>query len=171
MKNEMNRQNRLYDSKYGRLALVAGLVLLLDQLSKAVILHVVPLYETIAVVPGFFNITHIHNPGGAFGFLAGQGPFVRHVFFLGMSALAACLIFYFYVKTPPSHPFLAVGFALIMGGAIGNMIDRLRFEKVVDFLDFYIGSYHWPAFNVADSAISVGMGVFVYHFLFKKMPE
>jgi signal peptidase II len=87
-----------------------------------------------------------------------------------LSSLAVCVIFYFYKNTPRTHAFLASGFALIFGGAIGNLIDRIRFGKVVDFLDVYIVTYHWPAFNVADSAITVGMIVFVFHILFKKMP-
>lgn len=66
---------------------------------------------------------------------------------------------------------LATGFSLILGGAVGNLIDRIRFGEVVDFLDFYIGNYHWPAFNVADSAISVGIAIFLFHLLLKKMPE
>ncbi len=157
--------------KYGRLALVAGLIVVVDQLTKALILHTLPLYESIGVIPGFFNITHIHNPGGAFGFLADRGPSTRHVFFIVLSSLAICLIFYFYVKTPRTHRLLADSFALILGGAVGNMVDRLRFGTVVDFLDFYIGSLHWPAFNVADSAITVGMLVFMFHFMFNRMPD
>jgi signal peptidase II len=66
---------------------------------------------------------------------------------------------------------LATGFAMIFGGAIGNLVDRIRFGKVVDFLDFYIGNLHWPAFNVADSAVSVGIAIFIFHLLFKKMPK
>jgi len=103
--------------------------------------------------------------------MAHQSSNVRNLLFLFISFLAICFIFYFYKNTPKTHPWLAAGFALILGGAIGNLIDRLRFGKVVDFLDFYIGSYHWPAFNVADSAITVGVSIFLIHLLFKKMPE
>jgi signal peptidase II len=95
----------------------------------------------------------------------------RSFIFLIVSSLAVYLVYYFYKNTPKTHPLLSTGFALIFGGAIGNMIDRIRFGKVVDFLDFYIGSYHWPAFNVADSAISIGIAIFLFHLLFKKMPE
>jgi signal peptidase II len=96
---------------------------------------------------------------------------VRTVVFLFISSLAIGLILYFYIKTPSGFAFLAAGFALIFGGAIGNLIDRVRFGMVVDFLDFYIGKYHWPAFNIADSAITVGLIIFLYHLLFKKLPE
>ena len=143
----------------------------LDQMTKAYILKALPLYHSIPVISGLFNITHIHNPGGAFGFLAKASPGLRVLFFILMSSAAICVILYLYQRTPATHPFLAGGFALIFGGAIGNLVDRVRFGKVVDFLDFYIGTYHWPAFNVADSAISIGVGIFVFHFLFKKMPD
>jgi signal peptidase II len=76
-----------------------------------------------------------------------------------------------YKKTPATHPLLASGFALIFGGAIGNLIDRVRFGKVIDFLDFFIGNLHWPAFNIADSAISVGITIFAVHLVLKKMPD
>ena len=157
--------------KYRRLAIVAGLVLLLDQLSKSVIIQYVPLYHQIQVIPGIFNITHILNPGGAFGFLANSSYLLRYALFIGATILAIGLIIYFYRSVPPTHPWLATALALICGEAIGNLIDRLRWGKVVDFLDFYLQQWHWPAFNVADSAISVGMVIFVYHLVFNKMPQ
>lgn len=160
-----------FKDRYSRLAGIAGAIIMIDQATKAVILKQLPLYHSIAVVPGFFNLTHIHNPGGAFGFMSQQSSQVRNLLFLFISSLAICFIFYFYKNTPKTHPLLAAGFALILGGAFGNLIDRVRFGKVVDFLDFYIGNYHWPAFNVADSAITVGVGIFLIHLLFKKMPE
>jgi signal peptidase II len=159
------------NTKYKRLTVITGSIAILDQVTKAAILIKLPLYHSISVIPGFFSLTHIHNPGGAFGFMAHQSSNVRNLLFLFISFLAICFIFYFYKNTPKTHPWLATGFALILGGAVGNLIDRLRFGKVVDFLDFYIGSYHWPAFNVADSAISVGVCTFLIHLLFKKMPE
>ena len=156
--------------KIGRLLIVSGPVILLDQASKAVVLNTMRLYESIPLIPGFFNLTHIHNPGGAFGFLAGQSFVVRSFLFLVVAFLAMGLVLHFYFKTPPTHPYLSVAFALIFGGAVGNLIDRLRFGKVVDFLDFYVGALHWPAFNVADSAITVGITVFVLHLLFNRIP-
>lgn len=156
--------------KIGQLFLISGPVILLDQISKAVVLNTMRLYESIPVIPGFFNLTHIHNPGGAFGFMAGQSLVVRTILFLVVSTLAIGLILHFYFKTPPTHPYLSAAFALIFAGAVGNLIDRLRFGKVVDFLDFYIGALHWPAFNVADSAITVGISVFVLHLLRNRMP-
>jgi signal peptidase II len=161
------------DSKYGqytKLAVISGLVVIIDQITKILILKNLPLYHSITIIPGFFNITHIHNPGGAFGFMAHQDSSLRNFLFILLASIAVCFIFYFYKSTNRTHPFLASGFALILGGAIGNLIDRIRFGKVVDFLDFYVHNYHWPAFNVADSAITVGVTIFIFHLLFKKMP-
>ena len=158
-------------NKYTKLAIVAGLVVLADQVSKAFILKHLPYHQSIIIIRGFFDITHIRNPGGAFGLMANMSPIFRTVIFLFISSLAAGLIFYFYKKTPSSHSLLATAFALIFGGAIGNLIDRLRFGNVVDFLDIYLGNFHWPAFNIADSAITVGIFIFIFHLLFKKMPE
>ncbi len=157
--------------KYIKLAIIAGLIVIFDQITKAVILNAMPLYHSVPVIPEFFSLTHIHNPGGAFGFLANQSSSIRNFLFLFISLLAICLIFYFYKNTPKTHPLLSTGFAMIFGGAIGNLIDRIRFGKVVDFLDFYIGNLHWPAFNVADSAVTVGIFIFIFHLLIKKLPE
>jgi len=161
----------MFNNKYIKLAIIAGLVILTDQITKWMVLAHLPLFKSVPVIPDFFNLTHIQNPGGAFGFLADQSFMVRRMMFVVVSLFATGLIFWFYHRTPASHPFLAAGFALIFGGAIGNLIDRLRFGKVVDFLDIYVRGWHWPAFNVADSAISVGIAIFVYHLLFKKYPE
>ena len=159
------------NNKYQKLAVIAGLIIVADQITKAVIAKNLALYSSVAVIPGFFSLTHILNPGGAFGFLASQSLGVRNAVFLLMSSLAAGLIFYFYKNTPKTHPLLATGFALIFGGALGNLIDRIRLGKVIDFFDFYIGNYHWPAFNVADSAITVGVTIFLFHLVFNKLPE
>jgi len=156
--------------KYIKLAVISGLIALLDQITKVIILKSLPLHHSVTVIPRFFNLTHIHNPGGAFGFMAHQPSMVRNLLFLFLSSLAVFVVLYFYKNTPRTHPLLATGLALIFGGAIGNLIDRIRFGKVIDFLDFYIGTYHWPAFNVADSAITVGIIIFLFHILLNKMP-
>jgi len=154
-----------------RLGLVSGGVVFADQLSKYIIKISLSLYDSIPVIENFFNIIHILNPGGAFGFLASHSPEIRKFIFLFMSSLVALFVLWFYKKCASNHVFLSYGLALIFGGAIGNLIDRFRYGKVLDFLDFYIGSAHWPAFNVADSAISIGMGILIYHILFNKMPD
>lgn len=153
-----------------RLAIISGTVIALDQLTKYIISDALMLHETISVTP-FFNITHVLNPGGAFGLFADHSAVVRKFFFLFVSSAVACVLLWFYKKAAAGHPFLAAGLAAIFGGAVGNLIDRFRYGTVVDFLDFYVGYYHWPAFNVADSAICVGMAIFIYHVLFNKVPD
>ncbi len=150
---------------------IAGMVAILDQATKLVVLRKIELYETIPVISGFFNLTRLHNPGGAFGFMASGSSTTRSLLFLGASLLALVLIVYFYKNTPKSHRFLSGALSMIFGGAVGNIIDRIRFGEVIDFLDFYIGAYHWPAFNVADSAITVGISIFIFHVVFNKMPD
>ncbi|MCP3952328.1 MAG: signal peptidase II [Desulfobacterales bacterium] len=166
-----NSIHAFIDGKYGRLLIIAGVIVIADQISKAIVLSKMALYQSISVIPGFFSLTHIHNPGGAFGFLAQQDSFIRIGIFIFASSAAIILIFVLYRQIPKTHPVLSAGLALIFGGAIGNLIDRLRFGKVVDFLDFYIGAMHWPAFNVADSAITVGVAIFLVHLVFRKLPE
>ena len=128
-----------------------------------------PLYESIPIIENVFNLTHIHNTGGAFGFMADQSPLIRQILFHGVSLISLGVIVYFYHQAPANFPFLLVSLSLIFGGAVGNLIDRFRMGEVVDFLDFYIGSYHWPAFNVADSAVSVGVTVLMYYMIIKKV--
>jgi signal peptidase II len=146
-------------------------VVVLDQAVKLLVVAKIPAYDSWVVIPGFFNLTHIYNTGGAFGFLAGKSSLFRHLFFLTASVIAMAMIVYLYLQTSRRYLFLRFGLAMILGGAVGNVIDRIRLGKVVDFLDVYVKGLHWPAFNIADSAICVGIVIFVYHLLFKKMPE
>jgi signal peptidase II len=160
-------------SKYMRFAAISGLVILLDQISKALVLQNMPLHDAIEVIPGFFNLSHVRNPGGAFGFMAQHGSMVRHAVFLGAAFFALGMILYFYHQTPPDRRWFGAALAMIFGGAIGNLIDRLRFGEVVDFLDVYLGFTnlpHWPTFNIADSGVTVGVMIFLLHILFKKVP-
>jgi len=150
---------------------IAILVVLLDQATKAWILSTMRLHESFAVISGFFNITSVRNPGAAFGFLAGAPPLFRAVFFIAVTVGAILLILY-YLRISRIDDFpLISSLALIFAGAAGNLIDRVRFGEVVDFLDVYIGSYHWPAFNVADSAITVGASVMIVAILRKRKTE
>ena len=149
-----------------RLILVSGIVVLADQVTKKIIMASLALHESIKVIENFFNITHVLNPGGAFGFFATQSDMVRKLVFLVISSAVAVFVVWFYSRVARTHVFLSWGLALIFGGAIGNLIDRFRFGHVVDFLDFYIGTAHWPAFNVADSAITVGVGILIVRMLF-----
>lgn len=158
-------------AKILRLVAVSGITVILDQITKLLVAAYIGYGQDIAVIPGFFNLTHVLNPGGAFGLFAQQGAMVRVMFFLVFSLVAVGLILYLYVGIPETHPMLANGLSLIFGGAVGNLIDRVRMGKVIDFLDVYLGDLHWPAFNVADSAICIGVGIFMFHILFNRMPE
>jgi signal peptidase II len=156
--------------KYRLMLVVLLLVVGVDQVSKQLILAHVGLHENITIIPGFFDIVHVKNPGAAFGLFAQQAPAIRNAVLISASFIAIGIILYLFHHSPATYPVLSAGFALILGGAVGNLIDRVRWGEVVDFLDIYIGPYHWPAFNVADSAISVGMAIFVYYVIFRKVP-
>jgi len=153
------------------LILVSGGVVLADQATKYWVTINIALYDHVVVVKNLFNINHVLNAGGAFGFFSTGSPFVRKFIFLFLSSLVALFILWLYKKTARDLIVLSFGLALIFGGAMGNLIDRFRFGKVVDFLDFYYGTYHWPAFNVADSGICVGMAILIYHVVLNKLPD
>ncbi len=154
-----------------RLILVSAVIVLVDQITKKWIVMHLALHEYIVVIDNFFHITHVLNPGGAFGFFATQSHLVRKIVFLFLSSVVALFICWFYTRVARTHIALSYGLALIFSGAVGNLVDRFRYGHVVDFLDFYVGTAHWPAFNVADAAISVGMAVLIYHVVFKKIPD
>jgi signal peptidase II len=160
--------NATHLSKLKLLALVSGVILVLDQLTKAWVLASLPLGGGFTVIPGFFDITHVHNPGGAFGFLASMGAEARSLLFVAVALAAIALIVVFYWQTPATERVTAFGLALVLGGAVGNLVDRVRLGIVVDFLDVYAGELHWPAFNVADSAITVGVVLVAVRMLLQK---
>ncbi len=161
---------RWFKQKWPRLILVAGLVVILDQLSKQLVLNFIPLGTGFPLVEGFFDMVHVRNPGGAFGFLSGQSQAIREFFFLFVTGLASLFIVWVYNTVPETHRALSSGLAMVFGGAVGNLIDRIRFGNVVDFIDWHVGGLHWPAFNIADSAICVGVGILILHILLDRMP-
>jgi len=137
-------------------------VLLLDQLSKRYVLQVLDPGDIVPVIPGFFNIVLTFNPGAAFGIFGGLPETSRHIVLGLTTALALVFVIYFLIYEY-YHDFIGqVALVLIMGGAAGNIVDRLLLGEVVDFLDFYFGNYHWPAFNVADSAICIGVAIIIF---------
>lgn len=139
--------------------LIVALITGIDQLTKYFVVRELGLYESVEIIPGLFNLTYITNRGAAFSLLAEVDSPWRHYFFLfvGGCAVIALTILWFY--TVRESAVQALGIALISAGALGNLLDRIRTGAVVDFLDFYFGRYHWPAFNVADSAICLGVAV------------
>lgn len=138
-----------------------AVIVLLDQVSKAIVRRTLPLHESVSVIPGIVDFTHIRNTGAAFGFLNGVDfPFKTIV--IAIVATAALIGVALYAAGLAHHQTLArVGLALIIGGAAGNLIDRVIAGSVVDFVDVYWRSYHFWAFNVADSAISIGVAIMI----------
>ena len=144
----------------GRWLALAALVLILDQISKAWILDSFRHMERQSVT-SFFNLVLVFNPGASFSFLADAGGWQKW-FFVGL-ALVISVWLLSLLRKHAQERLLPAALSLILGGAIGNVIDRLRFDAVVDFLDFHLAGYHWPAFNVADSAITVGVALMLLH--------
>ena len=131
-------------------------VLVLDQLTKAIVVRTLAVHETVPVIPGWFNLVHVRNRGMAFGFL-NRGDAQTGFFFLVAATIAAVVVLViWFLRLPAEERKVIFGISLVLGGALGNLLDRIRLREVVDFLDFHVGQLHWPAFNVADSAITVG---------------
>ncbi len=151
-------------NKYLWVGSIAGVVLFLDQVTKFIVMRRIGMFEVITVIPGFFNLTYVRNRGAAFGMLAGVPGIWRSAFFIVVTIIAVAAIVLLIRKT--SERLLVAAFSLIAGGALGNLIDRVRWGEVVDFIDWYVRSYHWPTFNIADSAISVGVGLLAIDMLF-----
>ncbi len=140
------------------------MVVAADQFTKHLVLQGISIHESVPLINGFFNLTYITNTGAAFGFLAGHEAW-RHLFFMGIGSVSVLVMLIFYLKAGPHSLAVTLGLALVSGGALGNLWDRVQLGFVVDFLDFYLGNYHWPAFNVADSAITVGGGLMAWSLL------
>jgi len=150
--------------------LIALLVVLLDRATKWLVATNITLNETVPVLPGFFRLTNVHNPGAAFGLFAEWPSEWKIAILVTFSLLALVVVSALLWKNSHRITVTGVGLALILGGAVGNLWDRLLTGHVVDFFDFYLGSYHWPAFNIADSAIVVGALMLVAEILFAKTP-
>ncbi|HEB77514.1 MAG TPA: lipoprotein signal peptidase [Methylothermaceae bacterium] len=134
---------------------LAVVVVLFDQLTKTWVVATLPFRHRIELLP-FFNLTHVHNTGAAFSFLSDAGGWQRW-FFLGLALVASVVIVAWLRRLPKTARLEAFSLTLVLGGALGNFIDRLRFGYVIDFLDFHLGGWHWPAFNLADAAITIGV--------------
>lgn len=148
---------------------LAVAIVLLDQVTKLWIQNHMVLFTTRPVIPGFFNIVHVLNRGAAFGFLNRSDIQWQTYFFFAATALAVMIIFHLLRMAQDDDKLLIVGLACILGGAVGNLIDRIKTGEVIDFLDFYWKGYHWPAFNVADIAIFLGsLGLLVAFYRFRR---
>lgn len=137
----------------------------LDQITKQLIVQALPVNSHVVIGQGFFNLVHIYNRGAAFGLLSNMSPWLAKWFFVFTTGLVLLVVSYLWWRLPEGHWGPSLGYTLIMTGAVGNFIDRLRLGEVIDFLDFYWGHYHWPAFNVADSLVCLGAGVLIWEIL------
>ena len=147
-------------------AAIALLVFVGDQSTKAIVESSIPERQVIPVIPGLFNITHVKNEGAAFGLFADSPAPWKTVLLIVISAALLATVVGVVWRTRRLHWEAGVGLSLILGGALSNLVDRIRMGRVVDFLDFYIRSYHWYTFNLADSAIVVGAGFLILQVLF-----
>ena len=141
------------------------IILVLDQLTKFIVDRTMPLHHSIPVIDDLFSLTYIRNTGAAFGMLAGSAAEFRLPFLVLFSVLAIGFIVMMVRRLPDREKGLITALAFILGGAIGNLIDRLAYGEVIDFLDFYWSNYHWPAFNIADSFITVGVVITVFYLI------
>jgi signal peptidase II len=144
----------------GRWLFLAMLIIAADQATKAAVLDGLALFEAHNIT-SFFNLVLVFNSGAAFSFLAGAGGWQKWFFVLLALAISIWLILM--LRQHARERLLPTALALILGGALGNVIDRLRFDAVIDFLDFHVAGYHWPAFNIADSSISIGVALMLVH--------
>ena len=146
----------------------ALLIVILDQLSKLFVIRGLRVHESIPLIEGFFNLVHVRNRGMAFGIMNRDHAELGFWFLVTVSIIAIALLSFWFFRLKRGDTLITLGLSLILGGAVGNLIDRLRFREVVDFLDVFVGPYHWPAFNVADAAITVGTFLVAISLFFKR---
>ena len=144
--------------------LITFTIIIIDQLTKYIAVAKLKIYEAVTVMP-MFNFTLMHNEGAAFSFLSDAGGWQRW-FFTAVSLIVSVLLVVWIKKLKAEEKVQALAFSLILGGAIGNLIDRVRLGYVVDFIDVYYNTAHWPAFNIADSAITIGVIVLIVDTVF-----
>jgi signal peptidase II len=143
--------------RYNMLLLIASLVVVVDQATKWLIVQNFRMHEALPVIPDFFDLVYVRNKGAAFGIFADTG--FRVPFLLTTTMVAVVFLVWFYRQLKPEQVLSRSALSMVLGGAVGNLIDRLRLGEVIDFLDVHWFQHHWPAFNVADSAICVGVGM------------
>lgn len=135
---------------------IVGVILVLDQATKIIVDHTIPLHHSVPVIDSFFHLVHVRNTGAAFSLFAHMPAWFRQPFFLIATGMAITALILFLRHTQEASPLLVVAVAAILGGALGNLIDRIRYGEVIDFLLLHWHGYHWPAFNVADTCITLG---------------
>ena len=140
-----------------------GFIVLADQLTKYIVDRTMPLHHSIPIVDSFFNLTYIRNTGAAFGIFSASHEAFRLPFLISVSLVAIGFIFMMLKRVRETETGLITALAFILGGAIGNLVDRIIYGEVIDFLDVYWSDYHWPAFNLADSFITIGVVITLYY--------
>ena len=150
------RESALYRAGY---LVVSLAVLLLDQWTKGMVTRLFDVHQSRTIFPGLFDVTYVRNSGAAFGLFASVDSSIKAILLNSVAVLVFLVVSAYALRSSHRSVRLQIGFALILGGAVGNLLDRVRFGYVVDFLDFSISGHHWPAFNVADSAICIGVGL------------
>jgi signal peptidase II len=141
------------------------IILVLDQLTKMAVDRTMSLHQSIPIIDGFFSLTYVRNTGAAFGIFAGSHEAFRLPFLILVSVLALGFVVVMLKRLRDEETGLITALSFIIGGAIGNLVDRVLYGEVIDFLDFYWSNYHWPAFNVADSCITVGVLITLYYLI------
>lgn len=155
-------------NKYLLLTAIAGAVIVFDQASKYAVQNMLAIHDYIEIIPGFFNVTYVQNPGAAFGIFGRTTGVLRLALLIGISLLALIMLLFMYEKTTGKFSITHLAISLVAGGAVGNLIDRIRLKWVMDFLDFYWNGHHWPSFNIADIAITLGTIILMFSILFTK---
>ncbi len=150
--------------------LIAALFALADQVLKQIVDKTFALGDSVMVIPGFFNLVYLRNSGGAFSILDGLPPLWGRLFFTCATLAALAFVLYLYRTHSPGNLWGRAGMILVFGGGLGNLVDRVAYGEVIDYLLFYYGQYHWPAFNLADSGITVGVGLMIVDLL-RSPPE
>ena len=156
--------------RYALALSLSGAVLLLDLLTKWLVMSQMELWESRPIIDGFFDLVYATNRGAAFGFLNRMDITWQTTFLIVVNLAAVALMLHMLHRASDRETFLITGLGLVLGGALGNLIDRVRFGQVVDFLDIYVGEWHWPAFNVADIGISLGAFCLIFS-LYQKKPH
>src|SRR5215467_13584260 len=156
--------------RFPYLLLVAA-TLALDRWTKILIQKRFDLNESASVIDGFFNITYVRNTGVAFGIFSSVSTPAKSILLSVFTAVAAIVVVTYSLRSPSGNRLLQTALALILGGALGNLYDRIAYRYVVDFLEFYVGAYHWPSFNVADSAISIGVALLALEIVRNENPS
>jgi len=148
---------------------ISAAVIVLDVWTKWLVMQRIELHEAVSVIPGLFQLVHVRNTGAAFGIGANAASRIVPILLNAGAIAVFCVVVVYALRSAVTDRLLQTGLHLILGGAIGNLLDRFRFGYVVDFFDAYVGVHHWPAFNVADSAICIGIGLLFLDM--RKKPE